>query len=1556
MYATCARLAIVHPEIFRFLLHLHEARPSLPAILAIVAFVSRAYLLICRGSRHGLGKTWVIYGSSQLLALAAMASLIAHAVLLSKLSSGYSTASMMGAALQIVAWFLVITLNHFESEYEIRASPFIFCYSFVSMVASAILVRTMHDTMQSSQDYFKAFVLFLAFNCAHLVVESWPRGQTSVQKKSDASKYDKANFFSRITFNFMQSVVSLGYKRPLLQADIASLMPKHMHAEFSYQRLSSKWNVNKEKHARKGTQPSLLMTILLSFNSQWIPIMIIRVLTSVMTYVSPQLLNSLLGFIQSYASSNEADHEPVSLGIILAFGLFFSSILVTFLNAQLTAATVYLGIEVRTALMSMIYRKALRLSNDAKQKSTAGEITNHMSVDAERWAMSLASIPTAVSVPIEVAIAVWMLYELIGWSIFIGLATVVIMLPVHAKLSTYFTTFRVAKMKAMDGRLRLVNEVLGGMKIVRLYNWEDSFKEKIGVVRRNEVKILRQFGTIFAFVGLVFMSTPLVITLVSLAVFATRGGPNFGPGDVNPQTIFVSISLFGLLSRPISAMTSTMSQVTSITVATARIQKFLLAEELDETIIEREAENGQEDGRAVVEIKDGVFAWCPEHAPIETEKQKRIREKEEAKKQKEAKAKALKTGKPAPTKKEEAKVDYSPTLTNVNLSVAKGSLTAIVGRVGQGKSSLLGALIGEMYKHQGTVRICGRVAYAAQQAWIVNATLKDNITFGLEFDQEKYDSIVAASGLLPDIDMLPAGDMTEIGERGITLSGGQKQRVSLARAAYQDADVYLLDDPLSAVDAHVDQHLWQNLIGPRGLLKDKTRLLVTHGIHHLEQVDQIVVLKDGEISEQGRYDDLMDAGNGFYQLIDEYSINSRKNRKKKSENSDAIEGEEKEEEEKSDASSQKGDEKVTEKATEKVTVASKKDDKAAELIAAEKMVMGRVSWGIYGIYLRAASYRNSFTGVILFIIMQACQVGTNLWLEHWTGIPDANRRSPAVFLGVYAAIVAVYMFLNFAVTYVFMVWIGVRATTRLHDDLLSSILRLPMSFYDTTPLGRIVNRFSTDIFATDNTLPWGFMSTFMYGVSVLATIIVLAATTPIFLVMIPPLGVAFFFVQVYYLRSSRALKRIDSTSRSPVYQHFTETLVGVSTIRAMGVDGRFINENEKKSSVSANAFFTYQMVACWLQVRLETLGATIILTASLFSVLDRKSLNPGMVGLALSYALTITKDITFLVRTYCELQNQLVSVERIDEYLRKNPEAPATLPSDNELPENWPQEGRIEFKNYSTRYRQGLDLVVKNISFTVQPAEKVGICGRTGAGKSSLTLALFRIIEAANSHLAKASHNGADQDTVGPKVTETAELEKVEIEEEGGSIWIDGVDISTVGLSRLREHLAIIPQDPTLFAGTIRENLDPFDELQDADLWEALERAHLKEHIVSLSGGLSFMIAQGGDNFSVGQRSLICLARALLRKSKILVLDEATAAVDVETDELIQRTIRQEFKDRTILTIAHRIKTIMDSDKILVLEKGRVEEFESPQTLVQRPDSLFFKLAQQAGEIKESDN
>ncbi|KAG0044177.1 hypothetical protein BGZ83_010575 [Gryganskiella cystojenkinii] len=1506
---------------------------ALPSLVALLGMCYRTYTMYTKGKNHDLGRTNIIYYPTQLLMVASGVALIARAAVLH--NNGYAPATMFSTICMAIAWLFAPVLNYFQHKQFFRSNDYIFALYMFSLSASAINIRTMILHNLTDEDQFKAFVAFVAINALGFVFESWPRGRTQVQRKSNGSGFEKANLFSRLSFHYLQPIITKGFRDPLANKDIEGMVPAHIKTEFSHDHLNNRWQRAVAKSKAKGQKPSLFLTIMRAYGPQWIPIMIYRIAASTLTYVLPALLNNMLAFIGS-GGQDSKDQKPISLGIILAFGMFFASIANSFFMAQYFQTCMNVGIEARTALIAMIYRKSLKLSSAAKQKSTAGEINNHMSVDAERWPDAITFMPMFISIPYELAIGLWMLYKQIGWSVFVGLATIIALIPIQGIIAKFFMKAKAAKLEAMDGRVRSMNEILSGIKIVKLYGWEDSFRDRVSVFRNRELKTLRRIGVVFSFLSIMFQSVPLLVTLVSFAVYATHGGPNYGPGDINPQRIFVSISLFGMLNRPIGMLSHIIAEAIGVTVATRRIQKFLLAEEVADDTTDGNKTLPSDPSVPLIDIKDGVFAWETEGPEVETEKEKLKRVKLEDKKQKQLEKEAIKAGKPIPEKPAAVEKNYGPTLTDINLTIARGNLTAVVGRVGQGKTSLLNAIIGDMYKRQGTVKRFGTMAYVAQQAWIVNATLKDNIIFGNVFDQAKYDHILMACGLLPDIAMLPAGDMTEIGERGINLSGGQKQRVSLARAAYEDADIYLFDDPLSAVDAHVDQHLWQNLIGPNGLLKEKTRVLVTHAIHHLEQADQIVVIKDGGIHETGKYDDLMEARDSFYQLITDYSVNQgKKSKKSEKEGQNGAEDHD-------DESTQDGD-------VDKETKAEIKKDDKAELVAEEKMVMGAVSWGTYLIYARAASYKWSIVVILMFFLGQACQIGTNVWLKYWT-TDGAQKYSVGVFLGVYAALIVAFMIMNVVSGYVTMVLAAIRASTRLHERLLTKMLRLPMSFFDTTPLGRIVNRFSSDIFSIDELTPWNFINVFICGTSVLGTIVVIATTTPVFLAVVPPLIVVYLIVQAYYIRSSRALKRIDSVSKSPIYQHFSETLAGVTTIRALNANDRFIADNAAKADVAANAYFSWVVSNRWLQIRLEALGAIVVLAAALFAV-SRRSLNAGDVGLALSYSLSISQDITWLVRSYCDLQNQLVAVERVDEYANKNPEAPAE--TDVKLPENWPQAGRVEFRNYSTRYREGLDLVIKNISFEVQPAEKVGIVGRTGAGKSSLTLALFRIVEAANSHWAKSSHNGADQDADPTKQDAVVDMEKVEVEEDGGSIWIDGIDISTVGLKYLRQHLAIIPQDPTLFVGTVRENLDPFNELEDADLWEALERAHLKEHISSLAGGLSFKVSQNGDNFSVGQRSLICLARALLRKTKILILDEATAAVDVETDELIQKTIRKEFKDRTILTIAHRIKTVMDSDKILVLEKGRVEEFESPVVLLQRPDSLFFSLAQQAGEIKD---
>ncbi|KAG0282510.1 Multidrug resistance-associated protein 1 [Linnemannia gamsii] len=748
-------------------------------------------------------------------------------------------------------------------------------------------------------------------------------------------------------------------------------------------------------------------------------------------------------------------------------------------------------------------------------------------------------------------------------------------------------------------------------------------------------------------------------------------------------------------------------------------------------------------------------------------------------------------------------------------------------------------------------------------------------------------------------------------------------------------------------------------------------------------------MKGGEVAETGTYEDLMAAGNDFYQLITDYAVQERKNQENNG--SEKVLGEKiatvagsKAEEGLKAATMDTTVPEDAVKATAVMTVNDAGEDDA-QLVLAEEAAQSKVGWPLLKAYFKSASYLYSFLSFFIYVLSQTSQIGVNVWLQHWSSRSEASQRDGVpLFLGVYAILVLSYMATDISVNLIIFVGAGIRTSRQLHDRLADKVLRLPMSFFDTTPVGRIVNRFSTDMDNLDSELPNNVTDVYYFLTIVLGTVIVISFNLPIFLALVPFLLFFYFWVQVYYMRTSRALKRIHMISKSPLYQHFAETLAGVSTIRAMRCHPRFSADNAKKSDKSANAYWAYITANRWLSVRLEFLGAVVVLATAFLCVWKMDQLGPGGAGLALSYSLSVTFHITYLVTSLSNLQNQLVSVDRILEYCEKKPEAPLTIAEMKleKLPVardfrsglteggdgdgQW-KEGSIVFKNYSTRYREGMELVIKNLSVRVEGGEKVGIVGRTGAGKSSLTLALFRLVEAANSHFAKASYNTPDCDVAAAatvaKVPQTGEsknptaevLESVEVEDDGGSIEIDGIDISTIGLHDLRQRIAIIPQDPTLFAGTVRENLDPFDEQTDADLWTALERAHLKTHIASLSGGLSYEVSQGGENFSVGQRSLICLARALLRKTKILILDEATAAVDMETDDLIQKTIREEFADRTILTIAHRIKTVMDSDKILVLDHGRVKEFAAPKELLKMKESLFYQLAEQAGEIGEKE-
>ncbi|CAO3570415.1 unnamed protein product [Mortierella alpina] len=1551
---------------------------GLGGILATIPLLLHTRHLKRHGDRHVFGPVKILHWPAQ----GALA--VAVLVLLNRLLFSSSTlvdSEMFGLVSLIVAWTLVLNVNRLQAVYAIRSSSAVLLFELYSLMVvlprlyTLCSQRSFLDDTDTQEFRFRC-AYFMAILVA-FIFDSFPRKWTRVQRESGLTEYDKANIFSRLTFQFVQPIISKGYHRPLQLDDIQGMMPTALKTlSGPYESLNDNWEAhlrtveveNRRREIQHASSkkaksskfvkrtPNLLLVTFKTFRWSFLFLTALQVGKSVVQFGSPLLLQKILIHID-LPNDPRDPRSSYEAGLALALCLLLVNVAVSMLMGQFFGKMSEISIMVRSAYISLIYRKAMALSPGARKTSTVGEIANHMSTDAEKLNYNIVFVPVWISIPIEITIASCMLYRLLGWSTFCGLGMIFVITPIQAWAGGLMDNVKEAKMEAQDHRVRLMTEILANIKIIKLYSYIEAFQRKVNTYRSKEASLLRKAGLLDAFINIAFSCLPLIMAFVSFTVYALFGGPGLTPGEINSQIIFVSITLFSLINRPLAEMSFVFEAIVAIRVAIRRIQAFLLKEEMDGSAVLHIPDLPNDTSIPVIQFTGATLAWDPE-APTASPHDHFLSPESEL---------ATET---TSLLSETSSKAVRPTLMDINLSIERSRLIAVVGRVGQGKTSLLSAMIGEMYKRSGTVKTFGSIAYVPQQAWIINATLRDNIIFGKPFDQEKYNRIVFASGLLPDLEMFANGSDTEIGERGINMSGGQKQRISLARAAYQDADVYLLDDPLSAVDAHVDHHLWQHLIGPHGLLSDKTRVLVTHGVHHLEHVDHIVVIKEGRITEDGPYDVLMKAKKAFYQLIKDYSV-AHKSKKSTPKAAKAKRTHlSPEDAGTTSASVSQGD-----RSSSASTTASLSDDatdtgsvvetaltkehvkEGGDLIEEEELQTGTVRSDVFKIYCKAMSYELTALSFLLVVVWETLQLCIPVWLGYWSEVFDTTEKTVFFFLGIYASLTVVFMMVDVSLNIVLRVKACLRASLLLHNDALERVLRLPMSFFDATPQGRILNRFSSDIAAVDEEVPQGFFNVLVSALNLIGTLITIAIATPMFIFVLPPLGVLYWTLQTYFLRTSSILKRLEGITKSPIYQQFIESLHGASSIRAMNLQERFTLENARRIDQFANAHFTWAMTNRWLNVRLEAMTAFTIVVAATLAVLNKGTISSSMVGLSLSFTLMLADYVIWFLRLFCLFQGHLVAVERVHEYTVKNTEAP--LVTGVPIPAAWPDKGHIVFKNYSTRYREGMDLVLKDVSFEVKPTEKVGIVGRTGAGKSSLTLALFRIIEAADSYWAQASEQeGAAKDRrhahLLKKDPGQGSLETMSSSRHlgGGSIEIDGLDISTLGLRALRKQLAIIPQDPTLFAGTVRDNLDPFAEMGDSELWLALERAHLKDHIASLPGGLSYEVSQGGENFSVGQRSLICLARALLRKTKILILDEATAAVDVETDELIQRTIRQEFKDRTILTIAHRIKTVMDSDKILVLEKGRVEEYDAPSVLLKQKHGLFYSLAEQAGEIR----
>ncbi|KXS16473.1 P-loop containing nucleoside triphosphate hydrolase protein [Gonapodya prolifera JEL478] len=1389
--------------------------------------------------------------------------------------------AFLASSTTLVAFLVALLVNHNEHLRNPSTSAVLLLSYLFFLLASAIKLRSVIILEEYHTDplRFSLFVSEMGLTLVAFCLENLSKTShwyISLDTEPNASLEETASVWSVLTFHWMSPLMALGYRKVLSPGDLPNLRPIDRASNIS-DAFQQAWDDEKRK-----SSPSFVRACSSAFGGPFWSAAFFKLCQDIMQFVQPMLLRHLMDFARSHMPDVPGSKPQAPFrGFVIAGAMFLSAITQSFLLHRYFHLVIQTGIRLKVATATAVYRKSLAVSNAAMQTGSQS-VGNLMSIDAAKIGELTTYLHILWSGPFQIFLALWMLYGTLGPSVFAGLAIMILMIPINTYLTKLSRGIQKRQMANKDSRFKLVDEFLSGIKVIKLYAWERPFLQSISDVRQKELDTLKSYAYLSALQSFTWSCAPFLVSFATFALYSVTSSE-----PLTSTRIFVSLSLFNLLRFPLSMFPSVVASITEASVSVDRVRNYLLEEEKDTSAILREPMPPPKQGQAGerVIVQNAWFRWTKGDT-----------------------------------------VDDAGILKNINLTVREGELVALVGSVGSGKSSLINALLGEMYKVDGIVRMRGKVAFAAQTAWIMNATLRDNVLFGRPYDELWYNKVVEACALKADLEVLPAGDMTEIGERGINLSGGQKQRVSLARAVYSRSDIYLLDDPLSAVDAHVGRWIFNHVFGKDGILKNRARILVTHAIHFLKQCDQVLLLDGGKIAESGSYPELMSKKGMLYRLIEEYDV--------------AHVGEDEDESEAEpkttsvDSHLQNGQQGST-KSLENGSATNGSADKSKDvgllqptnrLTTQEDRAEGAVSWKVYANYALACGAWSTLLYILMIASSQSVSVIQNLWLADWSRENDVSAEDvPAKNvslnwrLGIYGTLGLLFAVLTVSQTLVAWVLCGIRSGRTLHAGMLNRVGFCPQSFFDTTPLGRILNRFSRDQSVIDEVLPRSFMSFFQTLSLVIASLVVNSVTNPAFIAFIAPLSVVYLWVSRYYLFTSRELKRLEATSRSPIYAHFQETLGGVQTIRAYRDEARFIAENTLRIDTNQKANYPSNASNRWLAMRLELVGSFIILASSLFSVVTIVTvggLAASIVGLAVTYALNITQTLNWMVRQSCEIETNIVSVERVKEYSELPLEAPYEI-SENKPDDTWPSRGVIELNHYATRYRAGLDLVLSEINFCIAPAQKIGLVGRTGSGKSSLALALFRVIEPA-----------------------------------AGRILIDGVDISQIGLFDLRSRLTVIPQDPVLFQGTVRRNLDPMGQASDSQIWNALRCARLAETVGRLDGGLEANVIRGGENFSVGQRQLICLARALLRHTKVLILDEATASVDVETDQVIQETIRTEFKDCTILTIAHRINTILDYDRIVVLAQGKVLEMDSPTKLLADSTSAFHALAKEAGLVR----